>query len=132
MAWLLWLHFISLSETKALNSFQNQQSGLQQATEHWTYRNPSRCYRAKEKCIAIIPSDIRVTFLSLLLHPPLLQPQLSGIQVDSNHWALLCFACGSCVKRTKVSIKARGGREDELYDWSALAKLPCLVLISAL
>lgn len=34
MAWLLWLHFISLSETKALNSFQNQQSGLQQATEH--------------------------------------------------------------------------------------------------
>ncbi|KAL3977824.1 inactive phospholipase D5 [Sarotherodon galilaeus] len=32
----------------------------------------------------------------------------------------------NCVKCTKVSIK----REDELYDWSALAKLPCLVLIN--
>lgn len=34
-----------------------------------TYRNPSRCYRARRSYIGIIPSDIRTTFHSLLLPP---------------------------------------------------------------
>lgn len=75
----------------------------------------------KEKCIEIIPSDIRATFLSLLLPPP----QLSRIQVDSNHRH--CFVSLVVLVSNVQRWASRPGRRNgEPHDWSDELSCPAV------
>lgn len=116
----LWLHFINLNKKKSSEPLPKSTKRITAPVEQKNSvgihtENPSRCYRAEGKCIGTIPSDIRATFLSLLLPPP----QLSRIQVDSDHQVRFVYAYGCCVKRAKVSVKA--GEEKRSHSISPIS-----------
>lgn len=96
------------------------QWNMKTTLEYTLYRNPSRCYRAKGKCIGIIPSGVRAAFLSLLLPPP----QLSRIQVDTNHQD--CFVSPAVLVSNVQRWVSRPGRRN--FE----SELSCCVPISVL